>query len=833
MRRERRDAARARTSCSAASATRSCPRAAPRTWRSCPTRTCSGSGTRTCARRRSCWARLVRRAPDDPLVPRPRALAAAARKNGRWGNTQENARRAGGARRLLQGSTRRSRRTSAPSSPSAARRWPRQEFRGRSTTAQAAGRAHEGRCAAQGRAGASALDLAVPRARDRGHALLRRAAQVRRGRARCRTGSTRASAIERTYAPATAAGEAAGGEALTSFKAGDLVRVTLTLRLTKERRYVAVTDPLPAGFEPVESWFATTASDLVARAGRAAGVRRTGLGLVAARRLRPRRAPRRPRAALRHAPRGGRARLLLRRAGHHRRARSGPRPPTPRRCTSRRSSAAPAPPWSRCSRDAARGVGTLAAALAAGDRASLALGGRGWARCPPACSTWTPHVSTEVVDRATASPLLRSALRARAAQPPHRPRPASRRRSCAPPWPRRTRASSAIPASTRSRSRAPSGTTSARGAWSRADPPSRSRRSRCSSTATRTARRASCARPCSRCALEHRLAKREILALYLNVAPYGNQLDGRGGGQPRLLRMRAAETSPRPRPRSWPALPQRPTALDPYRHDRGGARGASSWVLERMRSAAASSSAEDYAAARDERLRIVRTERAFLAPHFVERALRAAVPGPPAPAHRDHARRRAAARGARASWTVHRRAAPRATARTTSRWRCSTTRTGEWLAWEGSGDYVDAGPRRRDRRRHHAAPARLRPEAVHVRARLRAAASRPASVLPDLPAHFPTAASRASSTARATTTASSAARCARAPRWPARRTCPRCGSLSRVGVPDLLRLLRRAGLTTLDKTRRPLRVRAHHGRRRGARSTSSWPPTRRSRAAAS
>jgi len=68
--------------------------------------------------------------------------------------------------------------------------------------------------------------------------------------------------IERTYGPATATGEAAGDEALTSFKAGDLIRVTLTLRLTKERRYVAVTDPLPAGFEPVESWFATTAADV-------------------------------------------------------------------------------------------------------------------------------------------------------------------------------------------------------------------------------------------------------------------------------------------------------------------------------------------------------------------------------------------------------------------------------------------------------------------------------------------------------------------------------------------------------------------------------------------
>jgi uncharacterized protein YfaS (alpha-2-macroglobulin family) len=47
-----------------------------------------------------------------------------------------------------------------------------------------------------------------------------------------------------------------------SYKAGDLVKVTLSFDLTKERRFVAVTDPLPAGFEPVESWFATTAAAL-------------------------------------------------------------------------------------------------------------------------------------------------------------------------------------------------------------------------------------------------------------------------------------------------------------------------------------------------------------------------------------------------------------------------------------------------------------------------------------------------------------------------------------------------------------------------------------------
>ena len=68
--------------------------------------------------------------------------------------------------------------------------------------------------------------------------------------------------IERTYAPASAGEKAAAPARAGEFQGGDLVRVTLTLRLPKERRFVAVTDPLPAGLEPVESWFATTASDL-------------------------------------------------------------------------------------------------------------------------------------------------------------------------------------------------------------------------------------------------------------------------------------------------------------------------------------------------------------------------------------------------------------------------------------------------------------------------------------------------------------------------------------------------------------------------------------------
>jgi alpha-2-macroglobulin len=65
--------------------------------------------------------------------------------------------------------------------------------------------------------------------------------------------------IERSYAPYE---EGKDRPSSTRFKAGDLVQVTLRFTLTKERRFVAANDPLPAGFEPIESWFATTASDL-------------------------------------------------------------------------------------------------------------------------------------------------------------------------------------------------------------------------------------------------------------------------------------------------------------------------------------------------------------------------------------------------------------------------------------------------------------------------------------------------------------------------------------------------------------------------------------------
>ena len=97
---------------------------------------------------------------------------------------------------------------------------------------------------------------------------------------------------------------------------------------------------------------------------------------------------------------------------------------------------------------------------------------------------------------------------------------------------------------------------------------------------------------------------------------------------------------------------------------------------------------------------------------------------------------------------------------------------GEWLAWEGSGDYGDVEHGGAINGAIVAAAAGVGAEAVHLRARVRVGlharerAGRRAVALSRPP-------KPASSTARATTTAASAARCWRGARWPDRRTCRR------------------------------------------------------------
>ena len=65
--------------------------------------------------------------------------------------------------------------------------------------------------------------------------------------------------VERAYEKFV---ESGSSPAATTFNAGDLVRVTLKITLPKETRFVAVTDPIAAGFEAVDGFFRTTAQDL-------------------------------------------------------------------------------------------------------------------------------------------------------------------------------------------------------------------------------------------------------------------------------------------------------------------------------------------------------------------------------------------------------------------------------------------------------------------------------------------------------------------------------------------------------------------------------------------
>jgi hypothetical protein len=197
---------------------------------------------------------LVRGGVDDAPVRQMVRWMMAARKDGRWGNTQENAM----AMEALV-TYYRTHESVVPDFRAVvtvgAEDFAREQFKGRTTTATvksvpmstilAQGPAGTTRPITFTREGAGTL-FYTTRLRYAVDELFQ-------------DGLDAGIRIERSYSPYAEAGPR---PAATSYKAGDLVRVTLTFHLTKERRFVAVTDPLPAGLEPVESWFATTAAAL-------------------------------------------------------------------------------------------------------------------------------------------------------------------------------------------------------------------------------------------------------------------------------------------------------------------------------------------------------------------------------------------------------------------------------------------------------------------------------------------------------------------------------------------------------------------------------------------
>lgn len=182
-----------------------------------------------------------------------------ARKNGRWGNTQENAI----ALEALV-SYYRTFESTVPSFTATVKLGSSsivsERFDGRTTTAKSADfplgvRPQAGIPSLIGPGGEQPLTFT----RD-GAGTLFYAARLRYAvDALFQQGMDQGIRLTRSYAPYVETGTR---PAATTYKAGDLVRVTLTLNLTKERRFVAVSDPLPAGFEPIESWFATSAASL-------------------------------------------------------------------------------------------------------------------------------------------------------------------------------------------------------------------------------------------------------------------------------------------------------------------------------------------------------------------------------------------------------------------------------------------------------------------------------------------------------------------------------------------------------------------------------------------
>lgn len=292
--------------------------------------------------------------------------------------------------------------------------------------------------------------------------------------------------------------------------------------------------------------------------------------------------------------------------------------------------------------------------------------------------------------------------------------------------------------------------------------------------------------------LEHRLSKRRILALYLNLAPYGRQYVGAEAASRGYFGTSARNLTPA-QAAFLAGLPQRPTAFDPYTHfDRVSAR--QQWVLGRMADAGFLTPSA-LVRARAERLRLLRPSRDFLAPHFVEHVL-AEVGRGGAP------RRVETTLDAALQATVEgilERHRERLAAHGAGQVAVAVldNATGGWLAWEGSGGYFDGRsggtidgvvtPRQ---------PGSALKPFTYALAFERGAT--PATVLPDVPSHFPTAVRGVLYSPRnydGLFRGPMRARLALA----GSENVPAVWMLARVGVADLLALLRRAGLTTLDK----------------------------------
>ena len=290
--------------------------------------------------------------------------------------------------------------------------------------------------------------------------------------------------------------------------------------------------------------------------------------------------------------------------------------------------------------------------------------------------------------------------------------------------------------------------------------------------------------------LEHRLSKDDILALYVNLAPYGNQIEGAERaarayfGRPSAL-LTPAEAA------FLAALPQQPTTFNPWREP-ARARQRQRRVLVAM-AAHGWLSRADFELAIHERLTLARDRSSQVAPHFVARVL--AERSRPFPSRIETTIDATLQRTVQGIIEARRRDLDRHRASNVAV-AVLDNHTGDWLAWEGSGNYTSGGaggaidgvttPRQ---------PGSALKPFTYAAAFERGID--PARVLADVPSQFPTAKAgvlyspqnydgqfRGPLLIRAALAGSE--------------NVPAVALASEIGVPAVARLLRRAGLTTLE-----------------------------------
>ena len=296
--------------------------------------------------------------------------------------------------------------------------------------------------------------------------------------------------------------------------------------------------------------------------------------------------------------------------------------------------------------------------------------------------------------------------------------------------------------------------------------------------------------------LEHRLDKREVLALYLNLAPYGNQLTGAGRASRAYFGHDASLLTPA-QAAFLAALPRRPSSYNPYR-DEARARRRQEHVIVRM-GVLGKLTPDRVRDAMAERLALAHEPGAFAAPHFVQRVLASARPdGRRVQTTLDAALQREVDGILRAERpSLERHGAHNVAVVVLD------NATGEWLAWEGSGGYtdqahggaIDGGSTPRQ------PGSALKPFTYALAFE---SGESPATVLPDVASFFPTSEDGVLYSPRNYDGQFRGPLLARRA-LAGSQNVPAVALASRVGVPGLLRFLRTAGFSTFDRTS------AHYG----------------------